>query len=290
MYCHECDNIHPPDYISITTALVSGIFCLLTVPGNFLVCLAVFKDPYKDLRSPFTLFIAHLAFADLIVGMVTEPISVYFHIRESLRLPMENAWLIHMSYFISCTGSVLSIGALTVDRYIAITSPLAYRAKQGSKRTRIGSFIVLFVSMTLPFVYFEVGYIVYTFVFANTAIVFTFATLLIVQVKIWQTSKSRITSVDHQGTSTFHEKIVLREKRITKSLVFLLMAFAASYFPSCVIIYFMNFCTSCSCLVIHWLRDLQFLLVLLNSFVNPLIYAWRLPGFRRAFVAMMKRH
>ncbi|XP_031572041.1 trace amine-associated receptor 9-like [Actinia tenebrosa] len=289
MQTHRCDSIHPPEYIAITTAIVSGIFCLFTIPGNFLVCLAVFKDPFKDLRSPFTLFIAHLAFADLMVGLVTEPLSVYFHIKESLRLPIEHSWLTHMSYFMSCTASVLSIGALTIDRYIAITSPLTYRAKKGSKRTRIVSFVVLFVSLTIPFVYFKVGYIVYAFVFANTAIIFTFVTLLIVQVKIWQTSKSRITSVDHQGTSASHQKIVLREKRITKSLVFVLMAFAASYFPSCVIIYSMNFCTSCSCLVIHWLRDLQFLFVLLNSFVNPLIYAWRLPGFRRALVAIVKR-
>lgn len=215
--------------------------------------------------------------------------SVYMHIRESLRLPIENAWLIHMSYFISCTASVLSIGALTVDRYIAITSPLTYRAKQGSKGTKIGSFMVLVVSFTLPFVYFEVGYIMYAFVFANTAIIFTFATLSIVQVKIWQASKSRISCIDHHGASAAHRKIVLREKRITKSLVFLLLAFAASYFPSCVIIYLMNFCTSCSCLAIHWLRDLQFLLVLFNSFVNPFIFAWRLPGFRRAFVVMVKR-
>ena len=33
---------------------------------------------------------------------------------------------------------------------------------------------------------------------------------------------------------------------------------------------------------IHWLRDTSFLGVTLNSAINPFLYAWRLPSFRRA--------
>ena len=36
-------------------------------------------------------------------------------------------------------------------------------------------------------------------------------------------------------------------------------------------------------MLIHWLRDLQFLIVLCNSGINPYLYAWRLPQFKRAF-------
>ena len=57
----------------------------------------------------------------------------------------------------------------------------------------------------------------------------------------------------------------------------------SSFTPACVIIYLLNFCTGCSCVLIHWLRDLQFLIVLCNFGINPYLYAWRLPQFKRAF-------
>ena len=62
-----------------------------------------------------------------------------------------------------------------------------------------------------------------------------------------------------------------------------LPAFFASFTPVCVMIYLLNFCSGCSCVLIHWLRDLQFLIVLCNFGINPYLYAWRLPQFKRAF-------
>ena len=40
-------------------------------------------------------------------------------------------------------------------------------------------------------------------------------------------------------------------------------------------------------MLIHWLRHLQFLIVLCNSGINPYIYAWRLPQFKRAFYKLL---
>ena len=59
--------------------------------------------------------------------------------------------------------------------------------------------------------------------------------------------------------------------------------FFSSFTPACGMIYLLNFCSGCSCALIHWLRDLQFLIVLCNSGINPYLYAWRLPQFKRAF-------
>lgn len=57
----------------------------------------------------------------------------------------------------------------------------------------------------------------------------------------------------------------------------------ACYLPSCVCIYIVNLCTSCDCAFIHWVRDIQFVLVMADSGVNPFVYAWRLENFRKAF-------
>ncbi|KAJ7392328.1 hypothetical protein OS493_011986 [Desmophyllum pertusum] len=125
----------PPSYISFTSASISVALSLFTIAGNILVVLAIFVDPNKDLKSPFNYFVANLAISDLVVGFVVDPMSVAFHVSEGVAKEYPAALVyIHMPYFISCTASVLSLAALTVDRCLAITSPLSYRTKLNPKR------------------------------------------------------------------------------------------------------------------------------------------------------------
>lgn len=257
-----------------------------------MVCVSVVKDPYKELRTPFNFHIINLAIADLIVGLVTEPIAVWLHIREGFSLSMENVWLIHMSYFISCTASVLSLCALTMDRYKAITSPLQHRISGLSlRRALLTTGVIWFVSLSLPFIYFKVGYLNYALVFANTAVIITFITLIFAYVRILQTLRVQVkrwSSKDKQNGFRTRKNAILREERITKVFLVMLVLFFCCYSPSCAMIYVMNFCKSCSCYTIHWLRDLQFLFVLLSSSLNPFVYAWRIPPFRKAFMNLLR--
>ena len=78
-----------------------------------------------------------------------------------------------------------------------------------------------------------------------------------------------------------------KDSKAVKALMIVLLASFASFTPACVMIYLLNFCSGCSCVLIHWLRDLQFLIVLCNSGINPYLYAWRLPQFKRAFYKIL---
>ncbi|EDO33749.1 predicted protein, partial [Nematostella vectensis] len=122
------------------------------------VVLAVLLDPNKDLRSPFNYFIANLAFADLVVGLVTEPVAIIHHFQIGLGVLEIGSSVIHMSFFISCTASVLSLSVLTLDRYIAITSPFKYKTKLNPGHAAILCAIVWTISIVFPFLYFHIGY------------------------------------------------------------------------------------------------------------------------------------
>ena len=74
-----------------------------------------------------------------------------------------------------------------------------------------------------------------------------------------------------------------KESKAAKALLIVLLAFSASLTPACIMIYLLNFCAHCNCLMVHWLRDLGIIIVLCNSGINPYLYAWRLPQFKRAF-------
>ena len=75
---------------------------------------------------------------------------------------------------------------------------------------------------------------------------------------------------------------------MTKTLVIAIFLFLAFYLPSCVFSYIINFCTVCNCTFIQWIRDIQFLLVMANSAVNPFVFSWRMENFRRAFKSIVK--
>ena len=292
----NCTGVLAPAYLSFLTASVSFVLFLLTSAGNLLVCLAVYRDPNRELRTPFNFFVVNLAFADLLVGLVLEPISVAIHLKEGLTDgPLGNGIpTIHMSYFISCTASVLSLAALTIDRYIAITYPFYYRAKHNVKKVAAASLAIWIISVSLPFVYFKVGYISYAFVFANSAVILTFVIFIVSYVSIFRKIRHQlqVSARLKAGLSEVRAKRATDEyeARVTKAFLLVLVAYLLCYTPSCVMIYVMNFCSTCSCYSIHWLRDMQFVFVLLNSCLNPFLYAWRLPSFRNAFGVITRLH
>ena len=166
---YRCSNVSAPTALSVTTASACCIFTVTAITGNLLVLLAVIIDPNRNLRSRFNFLVANLAAADLIVGffVLPMPMSVEFYIRESKTdlaitiLRRDHAR--RVGYFISCTASLLSLAALARDRFIAIKDPLRYRTQMTTKQAAIVSLVIWVISSGLPFLYFLIGYLKYSF-------------------------------------------------------------------------------------------------------------------------------
>ena len=292
---YPCTNISAPTTLSITSATFCSILAVTAVIGNVLVFLAVMIDPNRNLRSPFNFLVANLAAADLIVGCFALPMSVEFYIREALS---EHVKLLRrddarrVGHFISSTASLLSLAALTVDRFIAITSPVEYRAKLNSRRTAAISLAIWIISIGLPFLYFKVGYLKYQFFFANTAVVSTFAVLCMTYVKVFKSFKHQVKHWDtlHNGPEQDNyvkKRTIKWEKKVTKTFLIMLALFICCFLPSLILIYIISFCGSCNCEFIHWARDFNYTLIMANSSMNPFVFAWRLQPYRKAFVKIL---
>ena len=177
----RCLNIAAPTTLSFTSASMYSALILINVPGNILIILALVFDPYKNLRTPFNWLVVNLATADLIVGIIAQPITVSSLIKEGLRkhgIPGE--WVTsHMSYFISCTASILSLISLAVERYLAVRKPNTYRTKVTNKRIVLTILTIWLISLSLPCIYFFVGFTTYAFMFANTSIIFAVLIILL---------------------------------------------------------------------------------------------------------------
>ena len=314
----RCHTTGAPSHLSFFTASISILLLATNIPGNLLLILAVAFDPHKNLRSPFNYLMSNLAIADLIAGLVTGPLSVNYHIKEGLysHLSLGQIKAFHMSYFVSCTASVLSLASLATERYLAIRNPHNYRNKLTGKRIIATVISIWFISLSLPFIYFEVGFITCSFILANTTVFLAVAIMCFTYgLMLWKfkTEKTRFQSVattesemlriaDRRDDVTPHDesnhvssrhdnrndKTVRMETKITKMFLVVMAAVLGCYGPSTILIYVMSFCETCSCVSLHWLRDLQCLFVLLNSSVNFFCYGLRSPRFRQAFVTILR--
>ena len=293
MHCES--NVTAPAHISIFTATASGVFAIIATTGNALIILAVFKDPLKKLRTPFSYFLVNLATSDLIVGGVILPISVYVHGMEAtgyLNCTLMIAF--HIIYFIAATSSIFSLLALCVDRYIAVAFPIKYRIYLHWKKCMCISVLIWVVSISLPFLHLKLSTVTFLMVYDHIAVLTAFIGLLVTYIRIYVLLRKQGKSLSlAQQTSPVADNLMKKkwvnvERKVTRTFLLILMVFVVTYLPAVFIAYMLEFYNLCTeneeCR--EWLRDIQFLLVCSNACVNPFICILRMQNFRSSIAAM----
>ncbi|KRT85133.1 G protein-coupled receptor, partial [Oryctes borbonicus] len=127
-------------------ALLS-IVIIVTIVGNTLIILAV--STTRRLRTVTNCFIMSLAVADWLVGVFVMPPAVAYRLMGKWEL----GWIfcdIWVSLdILLCTASILSLCAISVDRYLAVTQPLSYSRKRRSKRLAFSMILVVWILSAL---------------------------------------------------------------------------------------------------------------------------------------------
>ena len=77
----HCKDVWAPFGLSITTAVIVSLLTIVTAPGNLLICIAILKDPNKELKTAFNYLLLNVAISDLIIGAITDPIMFLFNVR-----------------------------------------------------------------------------------------------------------------------------------------------------------------------------------------------------------------
>ncbi|KAL3869066.1 hypothetical protein ACJMK2_041793 [Sinanodonta woodiana] len=135
--------IYPSYYEWIFIILYFVVFVLGLV-GNILVCYSVCQS--KHLRTVTNYFLVNLAIADFFVILICLPPSVVHTIAESWFLGLTMCKLVQYLQHVSVFVSVLTLAAISVERYMAICHPLTFK---GTKfKTRLALIIIWIISLS----------------------------------------------------------------------------------------------------------------------------------------------
>ncbi|KAM3871486.1 growth hormone secretagogue receptor a [Diretmus argenteus] len=141
--------LHPLNYYSIPLLTAITIACtllfLVGVVGNVMTILVVSK--YRDMRTTTNLYLCSMAVSDLLIFLCMPP--------DLYRMWRYRPWrfgdaLCKLFQFVSesCTYStILSITALSVERYLAICFPLRAKALVTKRRVRALILLLWVVSL-----------------------------------------------------------------------------------------------------------------------------------------------
>ncbi|XP_077867364.1 5-hydroxytryptamine receptor 2B-like [Saccoglossus kowalevskii] len=138
-----------PESANNWPALFLIVVILCTVLGNVLVCLAIMTD--RKLQSITNYFLMSLAVADLMVSLLVMPFGI---IVEFAGHWPYGAILCDMYTFfdvLCCTASIMHLCTISVDRYLAITSPIkhAQQYRHSSFRVVVKIALVWIISIGL---------------------------------------------------------------------------------------------------------------------------------------------
>ncbi|XP_071960216.1 histamine H1 receptor-like [Antedon mediterranea] len=142
------DNDATTMSLTIVIPVATFMVCvsIVTFIGNALVIHAIRTE--KRLQTVSNYFIMSLAVADMLIGMIVTPLSMFLFVSDKwiLGIPVCQAWL-SVDYVCS-TASIFNLFILSLDRYWSITSPLRYIRKRTVKRASVMiSFVWIFSSL-----------------------------------------------------------------------------------------------------------------------------------------------
>ncbi|XP_043988332.1 trace amine-associated receptor 13c-like [Gambusia affinis] len=269
---------------------------LLTVTLNLLVIISV--SHFRQLHTSTNLFLLSLAVSDFLVGLLLMPIRLLLT-GGCWMLGSLMCSLFHYTCFLLTSASVGNMVLISVDRYIAICDPLSYHVKVTQRRVQICICLCWGCSAFYNGVMmkdhfkdpdrfnscygecvlltdFLVGTfdVVFTFLTPITVIIVLYMRVFVVAVSQAQAMRSQTAAVRIQGSVRITAKKSERKAAMALGVVVTVFIFNLSPF-------FYSTFAGLNFSYNEFLSNFGIWLFYFNSCLNPLIYAFFYPWFRK---------
>ncbi|XP_068429005.1 trace amine-associated receptor 13c-like [Clinocottus analis] len=292
----SCRKTTRPHSVSMLTYIILSSICLLTVTLNLLVIISI--SHFRQLHKPTNLLLLSLAVSDFLVGFL-----MLFQI-----MLIDGCWLFsdlmcilyNVLAYIITSASIGTMVLISVDRYVAICEPLQYPNKVTQKRVQvcvclcwIGSAflhsLLLKNNLEQPGRYnscigdcvIVINYIAgladvfITFIGPVTVIIVLYMRVFVVAVSQARAMRSHVAALPLKSSVTVTAK--KSEMKAARALGVVIVVFLL-----CICPYYCVSLTGQDTLLNASTVFIVTCLVYFNSCLNPVIYAFFYPWFRKS--------
>ncbi|XP_078366077.1 adenosine receptor A2a-like [Oculina patagonica] len=260
---------------------IGWLLSIATATGNGFVVFLVAKN--RRLDSSDKWFVLSLAVADFGVGVVVFP-SSYFCSKHSVACNLR-VYIAFFWFFLH--SSVTNLCVLTWDRYNAIVHPLRYNNSMTVRRPRIVIFIAWLIPLTISLSLLVGMYAtdsdtalkvlrltgVSAFDIISCVLLFYAVVRILVVARAQSMHQEVVIELQFQSNNSSTEANNSRRHRkrnIAPFIIALVVFFLGCY----IVVNCLVLCLTFSCQVTHAAGQILTLLLVLNSAVNPFVYAF----------------
>ncbi|XP_017265702.2 trace amine-associated receptor 13c-like [Kryptolebias marmoratus] len=273
-----------------------SLICLMTVTLNMLVIFSI--SYFRQLHTTTNLFLLSLAVSDFLVGIVLMPLQILS--QRCWYLGSFMCGCFHYTSYIVTSASVGNMVLISADRYVAICDPLHYPTKVTQRKVKVcvclcwacsvlyngvilkeflknpdqynfcdGECVILLEYIT------QVFDMIFTFLSPITVIIVLYMRVFVVAVSQARAMRSHIAAVSQQGSVSV--SVRKSERKAATAIGVVVVVFLICMFP-----YFVPTLAGNSMsfspeflVFVSWLFNC-------NSCLNPIIYAFFYPWFRKS--------
>ena len=279
---------------SVILASLNGISGFLTIVGNSLILLALYKSPSLK-KTTSNYFVSSLACADLSVGLFANSLYVGLSGFVSLLKIQELKNAETFVWLLTTTVMTFNLCFVAADRYVAILHPLRYPEVITTNRlfsaiACMWIFAVLFASVPfylpyndLPKLWIAGSFV--TFFFPLAILLFCYCRIYLVVKE--QNSRLKKRPTFEQSTPSAEK---LKNRKVATTFAILTGVFVALFLPT-LVVNFISMAVQRHCHIVKlniawfWAAAVSYT----SSAINPWIYAIRMPDFKRALKTLLKR-
>ncbi|XP_067036166.1 octopamine receptor beta-1R-like [Acropora muricata] len=269
--------------VVIVSCFFYVIIAFLAVFGNGLVIGSFIR--YYRLRTITNYFVVSLAVADIIVGVISIPIWISILLYSSAEIGEVVNTVYNVLDLFAGTSSILHLVVISMERFFAVVYPIRHR----NTSTKVYNVFLIAVwvipavacgsSIELKKTSREANML---FLFITFFVVPLFV-ILSAYARIWHTASTRIQPLQHSS------RTMKRDMRIAFTIALVIGFFVIAWLPFFTVQLLLVFCHQCQPEI--YSKGLLLFVKFMhysNSAVNPIIYAIKIPEFRRAYKQLVE--
>ena len=271
----------------IVISALNSFLSITAFLGNALIIIAFQK--VRSFHPPSRLLLSCLAFTDLCVGLIAQPLYASFLLsQEHSKYCYYFAGLSNVIAVTFCGVSLLTMTGISVDRLLALLLGLRYRQVVTLRRVRL--LVVIFWLGSIAFSIILVFYhdIAIRIIYLNMLLCIVASTFCYIKIYVTISHhRARIQEQAHQQPNGGGPLMNIARYRKTVSTAFWVqMTLLACYIPYGIISIFALTGLRSPSFDLAW--DSTLTLLFLNSTLNPFLYCWKIKHLRQAVIGMVK--